>query len=154
MQTNRRGLLKLAGAGTVLAAGVAIPITSSPRAAGQPDVFRFRATLGLPQAPLPSYATYIVEGTLDLLNGTGLVANRMLAGHPDASSTIGLPGFGRIITVTGVERRGSQLNIRGVIEDRSQLQPGESHEVELVIDRDRGIVEAPLGSKRLTLTLA
>jgi len=154
MQTNRRSLLKLAGAGTVVAAGVAIPTTLSRSAADQPDVFRFRAVLGLPELPLPSYATYIIEGTLDLAKGTGLVANRMVAGHSEASSSIGLPGFGRIITVTGVEQRGGQLNIRGVIEDRSQLQPGESHQVELMVDRDRGIVEAPLGSKRVVLTLA
>jgi len=137
-----------------MAAGVGIPVALSRTSAQQADVFRFRATLGLPEAPLPSYATYIVEGTIDLVNGTGLVANRMLAGHPDASSNIGLPGFGRIITVTGVEQRGDQLNIRGVIEDRSQLQPGESHQVELVVDRDRGVVHAPLGSKRVALTLA
>jgi hypothetical protein len=105
MQVNRRSLLKLAGVGTVAAAGVAIPTTLSRTAADRPDVFRFRATLGLPEAPLPSYATYVVEGTLDLVKGTGLVANRMLAGHPDAASSIGLPGFGRIITVTGIEKR-------------------------------------------------
>jgi len=138
-----------------MAAGVGIPVSMSGAFAEQRDVFRFRATVGLPEAPLPSYATYIVEGTLDLVNGTGLVANRMLAGHPDAStSNIGLPGFGRIITVTGVERHGDQLNIRGVIADGSQLQPGESRQVELVVDRERGVVHAPLGSKRVALTLA
>jgi hypothetical protein len=154
MQTNRRGLLKLAGAGTVVAAGVAIPTTLSRRSPDQTEVFRFRATLGLPEAPLPSYATFVVEGTVDLVKGTGRVASRMLAGHPDASSTIGLPGFGRIITVTGVDKRGTQLNIRGMIEDRSQLEPGESHQVEIVIDQDRGVVQAPLGSKSVVLGLA
>ena len=151
-QMNRRHLFKLAGAGTVLAAGVAIPTVGRLRL-GQPDLFGFRATLGLPEPPLPSYATYVVEGTLNLAAGTGLVTSRLLAGHPGAQSEIGLPGLGRIINVTGVDDRGSQLIVRGLIEDRSQLQPGENHQVELVIDRARGLVQAPFGSRAVVLTL-
>jgi hypothetical protein len=152
-QMNRRRVFKLAGVGTLLAAGVAIP-TVGQLPIAQPDLFQFRATLGLPEPPLPSYATYVIEGTLNLAAGTGLVASRLLAGHPGAPSEIGLPGLGRIINVTGVDNRGSQLNVRGVIEDRSQLQPGESHQVEMVIDRDRGVVQAPFGSRSVVLTLA
>ncbi len=70
-QINRRNLFKLAGAGTVLAAGVAIPTVGRLRI-DQHDLFQFRATLGLPEPPLPSYATYVVEGTLNLAAGTGL----------------------------------------------------------------------------------
>jgi len=151
-QMNRRHLFKLAGVGTVLAAGVAIPTVGRLRI-DQPDLFRFRATLGLPELPLPSYATYVVEGTLDLAAGTGLVASRVLAGHPGAQSDIGLPGLGRIMNVTGVDVRGSQLTIRGLIQDRSQLQPGENPQVELVIDRDRGVLQAPFGSRSVALTL-
>jgi len=151
-QMNRRHLFKLAGAGTVLAAGVAIPTVGRLRI-DQPDLFRFRATLGLPEPPLPSYATYVIEGTLNLAAGTGLVASRVLAGHPGAPSEIGLPGLGRIISVTGVDDRGSQLTVRGLIEDRSQLQPGENHQVELVIDRARGVLQAPFGSRSVVLTL-
>ena len=151
-QMNRRHLFKLAGAGTVLAAGVAIPTVGRLRI-DQPDLFQFRATLGLPEPPLPSYATYVVEGTLNLAAGTGLVASRVLAGHPGATSDIGLPGLGRIMNVTGVDDRGSQLTVRGLIEDRSQLQPGESHQVEVVIDRARGLVQAPFGSRAVLLTL-
>jgi hypothetical protein len=151
-QMNRRHLFKLAGAGTVLAAGVAIP-TGGRLRIDQPNLFQFRATLGLPEPPLPSYATYVVEGTLNLAAGTGLVASRVLAGHPGAPSDIGLPGLGRIMKVTGVDDRGSQLTVRGLIEDRSQLQPGENHQVEVVIDRARGLVQAPFGSRAVVLTL-
>ena len=151
-QINRRNLFKLAGAGAVLAAGVAIPAVGRLRI-DQPDLFQFRATLGLPEPPLPSYATYVVEGTLNLAAGTGLVTSRVLAGHPGAPSDIGLPGLGRIMNVTGVDDRGSQLTVRGFIEDRSQLQPGENHQVELVIDRARGLVQAPFGIKAVVLTL-
>ena len=47
---NRRQLIKLAGVGTVLAAGVAIPTVGRLRI-DQQDEFRFRATLGLPEPP-------------------------------------------------------------------------------------------------------
>jgi len=151
-QINRRNLFKLAGAGTVLAAGVAIPTVGRLRI-DQHDLFQFRATLGLPEPPLPSYATYVVEGTLNLAAGTGLVTSRVLAGHPGAPSDIGLPGLGRIMNVTGVDDRGSQVTARGLIEDRSQLQPRENHQVELVIDRARGLVQAPFGSRAVVLTL-
>jgi hypothetical protein len=64
-----------------------------------------------------------------------------------------LPGLGRIITVTGIQERGNQLTIHGVIEDRSQLQRGESAQVDLVLDRARGVIQAPLGGRSVTLTM-
>jgi hypothetical protein len=150
---NRRRLFKVAGASTVLAAGAAVPALGRV-ASDQSDVFQFRAMLGLPEQPLPSYATYIVEGSLDLATGSGLVTSRVLAGQPDAPSEIGLPGLGRIMNVTAVDVRGSELTVRGVIEDRSQLQPGESHQVEMVIDRARRVLLAPFSGRTVTLTLA
>jgi hypothetical protein len=152
-QMNRRRLFKLAGVGSVLAAGVVVPTLGQPPIE-QPDVFQFRGTLGLPEPPLPSYATYVIEGSLNLARGTGLVASRVVAGHPGAPSEIGLPGLGRIVRVTGVDNHSSQLTVRGLIEDRSQLQPGENHQVELVIDRARGVLHAPFGSRSVMLTLA
>ena len=83
----------------------------------RPEAFRFRATLGLPEPPLPSYATYVVEGALDLASQSGVITSRVLAGHPGARSDIGLPGLARIVTVTGVDERDAQLTIRGLIED-------------------------------------
>ncbi|MCA1647981.1 MAG: hypothetical protein LC797_21795 [Chloroflexi bacterium] len=120
----------------------------------QPEPLRFRATLGLPEPPLPSYATYVIEGSLDLASQTGVVTSRVLAGHPGARSEIGLPGLARTVTVTGVDDQATQLTIRGVIEDRSQLQPGENDRVELVIDRARGMVHAPFGQRSVVLALA
>ena len=102
---DRRGLLKLAGAGSVLVAGAALPAVRW--IAGQDsDVLGFRATLGLPEPPLPSYATYVVEGTVNLTTGTGLVTSRVLAGHPGAPSAIGLPGLGRSFGCSGSSARG------------------------------------------------
>lgn len=152
-QVNRRRLFKMAGIGTVLAAGIAVPTIGRLRK-DNPGQFQFRAALGLPRPPLPSYATYVLEGTIDLVRGTGLLASRVLAGHPDAQSSIGLPGLGRIITVTQVEERGSQVAVRGIVEDRSQLQPGENPQVDVVIDRAQGIVQAPFGRESVVLTLS
>src|SRR5205823_13660739 len=56
--------------------------------------FSFRAAGGLPEAPLPSYATQVVEGQVDVARGTGLVTSRVLAGHPGETSLVGLPGLG------------------------------------------------------------
>lgn len=152
-QVNRRRLFKLAGIGSIVAAGGAIP-TISRLSQARDDEFRVRATVGLPEPPLPSYATYLMEGTVDLTAGTGLLVTRVLAGHPHAQSNIGLPGLGRIIAVTQVEERGSQLTLRGVIQDRPQLQPGENPEVVVLVDRSQGTVQAPFGRESVALRLA
>jgi len=149
---DRRRLFKLAGVGSVVAAGVALPAVGRI-ATQESNVFGFRATLGLPESPLPNYATLVVEGTVNLATGTGLVTSRVLAGHPGAPSDIGLPGLTRLIRVVAVEKQGSMLNLKGVVEDRSQLQPGESPQIELVVDRDRGIVQAPFVGRPVALTL-
>jgi hypothetical protein len=150
---NRRHMFKLFGIGTVLGAGAAIPTFAWVLKQRQ-DQLHFRAMLGLPQPPLPSYATYVIEGTVDLVTGTGMLASRVLAGHPEAQSTIGLPGLGRIITITQVEEHGSQLALRGLVQDRSQLQPGENPEVNVVIDRARGLVQAPFGRESVVMRLS
>jgi len=145
-QMKRRRLFELAGLSTAVLAGFGIGRVGRSLF-DRPEPFRFRATLGLPEPPLPSYATYVVEGALDLASQSGVVTSRVLAGHPGARSEIGLPGLARIVTVTGVDER-------GLIEDRSQLQPGENYHVELVIDRARGVIQAPFGNRSVVLTLA
>jgi hypothetical protein len=150
---NRRHLFKLAGAGSIAAVGIALPVVS--HAANQEaNVFGFRATLGLPEPPLPNYATYVIDGTVDLVAKTGLVTSRVLAGHPGDPSEIGLPGLTRVIRVVDVSGRGSQLTLRGLVEDRSQLQPAESPQAELRIDRERGIVDASFVGRPVTLAMS
>jgi|SRR5579864_1618668 len=151
---NRRRLFKLAAVGSAVAATAALPVVGNVARPTEPGPFDVHATLGLPQAPLPSYATYVLEGTLDLVRGAGLLTSRVVAGHPGDPSEIGLPGLTRIIKVTQVDVNGPMLTVNGVIEDRSQLMPGESPNVELTIDRARGTVLAPFGDRRVTLNLA
>ena len=149
-QMDRSTFMKLAGAGSVAAA---VPMAG--KLAGQDhDRLQFKAVGGLPKAPLPSYATHLVEGTVDLHSGTGIVTMRVLAGHPGGTSGVGLPGLARIIRIDRVERDGRQYRLTGVIEDRSQLARGEAAEVEIVVDRKHGVVSAPFAGRRVTLPLA
>ena len=141
-QLDRKDFLKVAGAGSAaVAAGAGLPLAK--RFIDRSGQLTFRATTGLPSAPLPSYATQVVEGQIDLTRGSGLVTSRVLAGHPDETSLVGLPGLARVVRVTDVDADGQQLRLRGVVEDRSQLRRGESHRVEILVDRKHGLVSAP-----------
>jgi hypothetical protein len=149
-QMDRSTFMKLAGAGSVAAA---VPMAG--KLAGQDhDRLQFKALGGLPKAPLPSYATHVVEGTVDLKSGTGIVTTRVLAGHPGGTSGVGLPGLARIIRIDRVVSERDGYRLAGVIEDRSQLRRGEAAEVEIVVDRKCGIVHAPFAGRRVALPLA
>src|ERR671924_2364761 len=102
-QMDRKSFVKLAGAGSAAAAAAAgVPLIG--RFVDQDrGVLRFSASGGLPTSPLPSYATHVVEGTIDLATQSGTVTSRVLAGHPGATTGIGLPGLSRIIRVTEVD---------------------------------------------------
>jgi hypothetical protein len=153
-QMDRRSFVKLAGAGSAAAAAAAgVPLIG--RFVDQErGVLRFRASGGLPTSPLPSYATHVVEGTVDLGTQSGTVTSRVLAGHPGGTSGIGLPGLSRIIRITEVKGTEAPIRLRGEIEDRSQLRRGESPHVEIVVDRDRGVVQAPFLGRQVDLSLA
>lgn len=153
-QMDRKGFVKLAGAGSAAAAAaVGVPLLEH-FVDKERGVLRFRASGGLPTSPLPSYATHVVEGTVDLKTQSGTVTSRVLAGHPGATSGIGLPGLSRIIRVTEVKGTESPIRLRGEIEDRSQLRRGESPHVEIVVDRSRGVVQAPFLGRQVDLSLA
>src|SRR5712691_11640777 len=127
---SRRKFLAAVGAGTgMLAVGVLIPssaltIGSAPRASKKGRL-NFRAIGGLPQGPFPSYATYVIEGSIDLRTHSGTATKNVFAGPPEALSAIALPGLSRTIRITEVEDSGSVLRVKGVVDDRSQMKPGE-----------------------------
>ena len=151
---DRRTFVKVAGAGSAAAAAAGgIPLAAQlMRKDG--DNLQFAARGGLPQGKLPSYATHYVEGNVDLRTGLGTVTSRIVAGHPDDASMIGLPGLARVFRITGVETRGERYRLAGVVEDRSVLRRGESAKVEILVDRNKGTVEAPLGSRSVSLPIA
>jgi hypothetical protein len=147
---DRRSFLKLAGTGSAAAAVAAVPVVGA-FAAQRSGVLQFKATVGLPEPPLPIYATHLVEGSVDLDTGSGLVTSRVLAGHPNGSSEVGLPGLSRVIRITEIDRASGQLRLRGVIEDRSQLRPGEKPQVEMLLDQARGVMRAPFLGREVEL---
>lgn len=150
-RVDRRTFLKLAGSSSVAVAAAAV----SGSAMLLPPTGRyltFRASAGLPAKPMPSMVTKIVEGHVDMSSGTGIVNSRVLAGYP-APSQIALPGLSRQIRVTAAAQEGALVRLTGVVDDRSQLQPGESPAFQITIDRGRGIVTAPLAGHNVTLTL-
>ncbi len=154
---NRRQFLQLAGAGSLAAATAgataAIPVLpTAPRLTptSKQGTFTFRAVASLPSKPLPSYASYVLEGHVDLRTHSGIMMKTVFAGHPGAMSTVALPGLSRIIRITDVQELGGTFHILGVVDDRSQLQRGESRSFDLLIDPAQGLARtSSLGSPML-----
>jgi hypothetical protein len=115
--------------------------------------FTFRGVVGLPQAPLPAYASYVLNGRVDPLNGSGELSRTVFAGAPEARSNITLPGLSQSVRVTSVQPVGNALRVRGLVTDGSRLLPGESQSVEILVDRARGTVRAPFSGSTVTLNL-
>ena len=151
---NRRRFLQLAGAGSLVAAtaGTTVGVTglataSRLSATSKQGRFTFRAVTGLPSKPLPSYASYVLEGHLDLTTRSGVMTKTVFAGHPEAMSTVALPGLSRIIRITEVQELGGTFRVLGVVDDRSQSLKGESKGFDLLIDPAQGIARtSSLGS--------
>jgi len=152
---NRRKFLKVAGASSAVAAGAALPaaglLGSSVATHG---TVAFRAVAGMPQKPLPHYASYVIEGHVNLDAKTGVITKSVFAGDPEKMSTVALPGMSRIARVTDVADEGNVLRITGVVDDRSQLRRGESNTFIVLLDRSLGIVKAEFFSNNVTLLMA
>jgi len=151
---NRRKFLTMAGVGSAAAAASAtLPGANLLTEGGKADTFTFRAVVGLPKKPLPAYASYVIEGHVDLATRSGVLTKGVFAGTPQAMSTIALPGLSRIIRITDVQEVGDSLRITGVVDDRSQLQRGESQVTQILVDRSRGVVQAGFFGNRVLLNL-
>lgn len=144
---DRRDFLKMAGVGTVVAtAAVAVPVGGF-FAWTKKDVLRFRAVTGMPKSPFPAYASYVIEGQVNLTSRTGQLAKSIHAGAPDAVSGVVFPGTSRSVRVTDVQQSANTVYIQGVLEDTSTLLRGESPDFKIEIDRASGVAKADfLGS--------
>src|SRR5712671_4664430 len=151
-KATRRSFLKLAGAGSAVAAAAAIPVVE-PLFKDRNGPIAIRAVGGVPAAPLPSYASYVLDGYIDPIKKSGTLTRTLLAGHPDAASAIALPGLSQAVQVTDVRFVGALLQVRGVIVDRSQLATGESADLEITIDRKAGVVWTKSGANEMKLAL-
>lgn len=138
-KVNRRQFLRAAGAGSAVIAAAAVLPVAGLLTWNAKDVLKFRAVVGLPRAPLPSYMSYVIEGQVDLASRTGQLSKTIYAGAPDAMSTIAIPGTARMVKVSGVTRQDGLVTLRGAIDDRSMLLPGEAPNFEILLDRSNGV---------------
>src|SRR2546421_9845146 len=121
----RRHFIRLAAGGAAAVATASVlPVSGILRWIGAGQL-RFRAVAGMPRQPLPTYASFVVEGTVDLDQGTGSVRKSLYAGSPESMSTILFPGTARTIRVTGVEESGGVISIAGVVDGMENLAPRE-----------------------------
>jgi len=102
---------------------------------------------------LPSYASYVVQGGVNLATQTGVITKNLFAGPPEAASTFALPGLARIVRVTTVREMGSTLEILGTVDDPSVLLKGESSKVEIKVDKSAGTVRTPFIDEEIELKL-
>lgn len=141
-QLDRRQFLGMAAAGSAVAvAATAVPLSGILTWTGERSL-KFRAVAGLPRHPLPVYASFVVEGAVNLDRGTGSVTKSLYAGAPGAMSTILFPGTARSIRVTGIERSGAKVTISGRVDGEAKLAPHEKGSVSIVIDRMQKTAQA------------
>jgi len=139
---DRRNFLKLAAKGSALAAAAAVmPLSGVLRWTGE-GALKFRAVVGLPRNPLPMYATFVVEGSVDLDRGTGIVTKSLYAGAPQAMSNILFSGTARTIRVTTVDRSANQVRLAGVVDARQALKARENRNVTIVINTSQKVAHA------------
>ena len=148
---DRRDFLKMAGAGAAVAGAAAVIPAGGFFAWTKKDVMRFRAVAGMPKAPLPAYASYVIEGQVDLKARTGQLAKSIHAGAPDAMSGVVFPGTARSLRVTDVRQSGSSIVITGELADRSTLLSGESPFLKIAIDRAAGVAQADFLGTSVTM---
>jgi len=151
---NRRTLLTLAGGAAAVVAGTSIGLVPHGLATEASEPFTFRAVAGLPVKPLPSYASLILEGTIDLTQRNGTIRQEVRAGGPQTPSTIAFPGMSRLIQVVDVQETGGLFQIRGRITDPIIGNPEESREISIQVDRAHGEVRTQFVSTPVVMQLA
>lgn len=160
-EMNRRDFMKLAGAGSAVIAIAGAGVVAKGRILGDHGAassasapITFRATAGLPQRPYPAYASLLFEGTVDPSSGTGEISRSVVAGAPDAMSSIVFPGTERSYRVTSMKRQGDVLLTRARVEDAGSVAQGESLTILVRIDTRTGDVQAPFVDRELKLVSA
>ena len=151
-QIDRRNFLKLAGAGTAVAAAAVLPGTGLLTWVSS-DVLKFRAVTGLPKKPLPAYASLVIEGKVDLSARTGWITQSLLAGAPGATSNIAFPGTTRAIQVTNVRRSHGTVEITGLVDGTNALAKNESRDVTFLIDRAQRTARAAFFGHEMVLAI-
>lgn len=128
---SRRRFLALVGAGIVVVAGGAALAVRQITGNGQGSTLNFQAISGLPAKPLPSYASYVIGGQVNIHNGTGTITKAVYAGPPDETTTIAL--LNRTVQVKSVQQQGSAWHITGTVSDQA-LSSGEETTFDILLD--------------------
>ena len=151
---ERRKFLKVTGAGVAGAAALsALGPLATLVASLKDGVLDFRAVTGLPSGPLPAYASYVLEGRVNLRKKSGVMSRSLVAGAPQAMSTIAFPGVARSATVTSVRVTDRVVRITGRIDNPAQLLKGESPVAEITLDRSKGLAWAQFFGSDVTMRL-
>jgi hypothetical protein len=58
-----------------------------------------------------------------------------------------------VLRVTAARRAGDELRIDAIVDDRSQLRPGEDAHVRIVVDQLNKVVHAPFVGQPITMRL-
>src|SRR5947209_13402897 len=100
---NRRTFLTMAGASSAVAiTGVAVAsnelLTGSGK--GKSGTLAFRAVTGMPSHSMPAYASFVIEGHVDLGTRSGVITKTLYAGNTEARSRIECPGRSRTAPLT------------------------------------------------------
>jgi hypothetical protein len=151
---ERRQFLKVAGAGAAaVVAAAALPPVVELILSGNERRLRFTATAGVPRAPLPVYATYVLKGEIDLDRRTGAITSDLLAGSSGSSSALSIPGLSRAISVSAVREDQGIIEVTGVTDGQPHLLAGEDANIRLILDRPHGVAEASFFGHPLTMQL-
>ncbi len=137
---SRRRFLVLIGAGVVVVAGGAALTVRQLTGNGQGSKLNFQAITRLPAKPLPSYASYVIGGEVNLNNSTGTITKDVFAGPPEEMTSIAL--LTRAVRVTGVQQQGSVWHITGVVNTQTQIQEGEDTAFDIRLDPSRNLAQS------------
>ena len=147
---SRRQFLLLLGAGAVMVGGGAALTIRQIAANAQGNALKFKAISALPAKPMPGYASYVIDGQVNL-NNTGTITKNVFAGPPEEITTIAL--LTRNVRVTGVQEQGSKWLITGVVKDQRQLQPGEETTFSILLDPAQNVAKSTFFGSPIQLTL-
>ncbi len=148
---SRRQFLVFIGAGVVVIGSGAALTVRQLTGKGQRNILKFRAITGLPAKPMPSYASYVIGGRVNLDNSTGAITKNVFAGPPEETTNIAL--LTRAVRVTGVQPQGSMWHITGVVNNRTQIQAGEETAFSILLDPARNLAQSTFFGSPIQLTL-
>ncbi len=146
---SRRRFLTITGAGLVAVAAGGIALALRQLTAS--GTLSFTAVAGLPGKPLLSYASYVIDGKVNVDKGTGTITKYVYAGPPENMTNISL--LTRLVRVTSLHQQGSAWHISGKVDDQPQLQKGEDASFDLLLDSSRGIAQSTFFGSPVQLNL-